>query len=58
MSRKLHILTLKSIEEQELIEHRDHDPRPYGRGALFCDIEDCRRTLSPLGVPKWIAQSS
>ncbi len=24
-------LRLKSIEEQELIEHRDHDPRPYVR---------------------------
>ena len=31
MSRKLRILTLKSREEQELVEHRDHDPRPYVR---------------------------
>lgn len=31
MSRKIRTLTLKSIEEQELIDHRDHDPRPYVR---------------------------
>jgi len=29
MSRKIRTLTLKSKEEQELIDHRDHDPRPY-----------------------------
>ena len=27
-------------------------------GALFCDFEDCRRTLSALGIPKRIAQTS
>ena len=31
MSRKIRSLTLKSIEEQELVDHRDHDPRPYVR---------------------------
>ena len=31
MSRKIRSLILKSIEEQELIDHRDHDPRPYVR---------------------------
>jgi hypothetical protein len=31
MSREIRTLTLKSIEEQELIDHRDHDPRPYVR---------------------------
>jgi hypothetical protein len=31
MSRKIRSLTLKSMEEQELINHRDHDPRPYVR---------------------------
>lgn len=31
MSRKIRTLTLKSIEEQELVDHRDHDPRPYVR---------------------------
>lgn len=31
MSRKTRRLTLKSIEEQELMDHRDHDPRPYVR---------------------------
>jgi hypothetical protein len=31
MSRKIRTLTLKSIEEQELIDHLDHDPRPYVR---------------------------
>ncbi len=31
MSRKMRSLTLKSVEEQELINHRDHDPRPYVR---------------------------
>ena len=31
MSRKIRSLRLKSIEEQELIAHRDHDPRPYVR---------------------------
>jgi len=31
MSRKIRTLKLKSIEEQELIDHRDHDPRPYVR---------------------------
>lgn len=31
MSRKIRTLTLKSMEEQELLNHRDHDPRPYVR---------------------------
>lgn len=31
MSRKIRTLTLKSIEEQELIDHLDQDPRPYVR---------------------------
>lgn len=31
MSRRIRSLTLKSIEEQELVDHRDHDPRPYVR---------------------------
>ncbi len=34
MSRKIRTLTLKTIEVQELIDHRDHrdhDPRPYVR---------------------------
>jgi transposase len=31
MSRKIRTLTLKSIEEQELLDHRDHDPRPSVR---------------------------
>ena len=31
MSRKVRTLTLSSIEEQELINHRDHDSRPYVR---------------------------
>lgn len=31
MSRRIRTLTLKSREEQELIGHRDHDPRPYVR---------------------------
>jgi hypothetical protein len=31
MSRKIRTLILQSIEEQELIDHRDHDPRPYVR---------------------------
>jgi hypothetical protein len=31
MSRKIRTLTLTSIEEHELIDHRDHDPRPYVR---------------------------
>jgi hypothetical protein len=31
MSRKIRSLRLKGREEQELIDHRDHDPRPYVR---------------------------
>ncbi len=31
MSRKMRSLSLKSIEVQELVDHRDHDPRPYVR---------------------------
>lgn len=31
MSRKIRTLTLKTIEVQELIDHRDHDPGPYVR---------------------------
>ena len=31
MSRKIRTLTLKTIEEQELINYRDHDSRPYVR---------------------------
>ena len=31
MSRKIRTLTLKTIEVQELNDHRDHDPRPYVR---------------------------
>ena len=31
MSRKMRSLTLKSNEVQELVDHRDHDPRPYVR---------------------------
>ena len=33
MSRKMRSLRLQSTEEQELIEHRDHDPRPFARRA-------------------------
>ena len=31
MSRKMRSLTLKTIEVHELIDPRDHDPRPYVR---------------------------
>jgi len=31
MSRKIRTLKLRAQEEQELIDHRDHDPRPYVR---------------------------
>lgn len=31
MSRKMRSLTLTSREAQELVDHRDHDPRPYVR---------------------------
>ena len=31
MSRKIRSLRLTSIEEQDLINHRDHDSRPYVR---------------------------
>jgi hypothetical protein len=31
MSRKTRTLLLKAKEKQELIDHRDHDPRAYVR---------------------------
>jgi len=31
MSRRIRTLMLRTKEEQELIDHRDHDPRPYVR---------------------------
>ena len=31
MSRKIRTLMLRTKDEQELIDHRDHDPRPYVR---------------------------
>ena len=67
MSRKMRTLTLKSIEEQELIDHRDHDPRPYvrercsailkiaeGRSAHWVSQNGLLKARDPDTVYEWL----
>ena len=67
MSRKMRSLRLKSIEEQELINHRDHDPRPYvrercsailkiaeGRSAHWVSQNGLLKARDPDTVYEWL----
>ncbi len=52
MSRKMRSLSLKSIEVQELVDHRDHDPRPYVRERCSAILK-----IAEGHAAHWVAQN-
>ncbi len=52
MSRKIRSLRLTSIEEQDLINHRDHDSRPYVRERCSAILK-----IAEGSSAHWVAQN-
>lgn len=52
MSRKIRTLELQATEKQALINHRDHDPRPYVRERCSAILK-----IAEGNSAHWVAQN-